>query len=244
MSVQFDANTTDKITVTNPQTFGAGTAFSFYQWWRKTANPTNGQGTSKDVGAGNDLFVFFNNWFSNVGRATTNANAQISSGDIYTNNVWYFTAVTYDESNGVQIFNGTLTSIVAEASYLVFDVGSGNTSADSSDLFINNRLSSSANAVPEDLAIFHWIARRLTLAELVTHQFKPRIDASSKFFFIPNVTGTIPDWSGHGNSGTGTGLALSDSVPLGPIFGRKLDSAFFTAISAARLSRLVLLGAG
>lgn len=220
MAVAFDVITTDKITVTNPQTLGAGSAFTFYQWFKRTVavDPDAGTGTTK--GGGTDIFIWLpfgiDAWSCYVARATTNAERR-SQSNMMPLNTWAFIATTYSEANGARMFFGTLTAPVVEATYVFNDAGSGNTSADAGDLWINNRGASASASMGGDLAVAAWFDREFTLQELISHQWKPRNANGCQFFFNPYQTGTIPDLSGNQRNGAGTGLALANHVPLGRI---------------------------
>lgn len=225
MAVAFDAGTTDKITVPNPQTLGSGSAFTFYQWFRRTAALSNsaGVGTNK-IGTGFfDILVWLpfglNVYSAFAPRATVNSE-RWTADDVLALNTWSFQATTYSEANGARIFYGRLNSPVIEAAYSTDTTGSGATSADAGDLIINNRGTSSVASIGGDLAVAAWYDREFSLQELISHQWKPRVASGCQMFYIPFATGTIPDLSGNVRNGTGTGLALANHVPLAQPFGQ------------------------
>lgn len=211
MSLEFDANTTDKVTVTNPHSIGAGSAFSWLMWIKRTAALTNAQGFSKGSGTGLDYFVNFSGFFAEVPRATTTAQSVISS-TILVQSVWEFMAGTYDETDGIRFFNGSLSAPLAEVSYSSRTIGAGNTTANSGDIIINNRGSTNSLSMPCRIATFAWFDRRLSLAELLRQQFAPMPDRGCKFFSHMGLTeNTVPDWSGLGNNGVPTGTVIGEN---------------------------------
>ena len=217
MALDFTAATTNKVTVTNPQTFGAGSAFSWCMWIMRTAALSNTQGMSK---GGVDLFVFSTTgtvMFFNIPRATTGSNAKVLSS-AFVLNEWEFWAGTYDETDGPRLFKGTLTSPVAEVTYSARVVGAGNTTADSGNLFINNRGAANVLAIGARIGTFNWFNRRLSLAELAQQQWQPLPASGSQFFGhlgYDAANSVVADLSGNGRNGSITGAAIAAHVPLG-----------------------------
>lgn len=211
MSLGFNGGSTDKVTVPNPQTIGAASAFSWLQWIRRTAALGNGQGTGK---GGIDVFAYSAGaLFMEVPRATTKASA-ICDAALLAQSEWEFWAGTYDESDGPRLFKGTLGSQVAEVAYTSRAVGAGATSADSGDLWIDNRGAATSQAMYCLIETFAWSTRRLSLAELVLQQFAPMPDAGCTFFSHLGLTGlSAPDWSGNGRTGQ-VASSILDEHPL------------------------------
>lgn len=212
MAFGFTGSSGGEITVTNPQTLGAGSAFSWFQWVKLTGTLANSQGTDK---GGVDLFVYFNNGISfEVPRATTNSFSQIFS-TLFVLNEWQFWAGTYDESDGARLFKGTLGEQVSEVSYFSRTTGAGNTSVDSGDLFINNRGSAPSLSMPLEIEMFAWFDRRLSLTELIQQQFAPRPTAGCRFLshFI-HGTGIAIDWSGAGRTGMPSSVTVAQRPDL------------------------------
>lgn len=209
-TLSFTAGTTDKVTVTNPQTFGAGSEYTYWMWFYKTSD-TAGQGTGK---GGTDVFVngFIgtDDAFANTFRASINSEA-VTNANAFPQNVWTFVAVTYSEADGQRIFRGTLTSLVSELSYLSRTAGLGNTSADTNNLFINNRSAVSTASIGGRIAVAGWISRRLNIGEIRSLQFFPRKVADTQFFGWLGFNGltNVPDWSGNGRTGVITGTTLN-----------------------------------
>lgn|SRR3990167_2556075 len=221
MALSFTGGTTDKVTVTNPQTLGAGSEFTFWMWIYKT-DDTAGRGSKK----GGDLlingFSSTDDCFFNVNRATTNSDF-ISNADQFPSNVWSFMVCTYSESDGCRGFRGSLTSAVTELSYSSRTAGSGNTSADTGDLYINNRGAAATSAMGGQIACAGWISRRLDIGEIQSLQFNPRKVVNTEFYgqFGFNGTTDVSDWSGNNRAGAITGATVANHIPLRPLFGGK-----------------------
>lgn len=238
MSLTFAGSTTDKVTVTNPLTFGAGTEFTYDLWVKQDSAPANAAGTNK---GSNDLLVFFNNWFSNVIRATTDANTVPSGGTVFPDANWTYLAITYSEADGIRFFRGTLTTAPVELGYASpRTVGSGNTAADSGDLYICNRGSTGSNSPAHTIHSAQLSNTRLTLGQITARWRRSRNYANTVFRLSlgNNGTGTQPDLSGNGHSGTVTGATQTANAPL-PKSRRKI--AYPYAIVAAGGSNLIPL---
>jgi hypothetical protein len=220
-SLTFTGGSTNKVTITTPFTLGPAVEFTVIMWYMPTRwNPSEGMSN-----AVSDIFVdsFFgaDDFFFNVGRATTTAVAE-STGSAFPQNVWSFVGLTYSEADGCRMFRGTLSSTVAEVAYLSRTVGSGDTQVDSGNWWIGNRSAGGANAPGARIAMFALFDHRMTLGELKAQQFNPHVVSGTKVFMWlgANGTGTQADWSGNGKNGVVTGATQSANVPLPPPFGK------------------------
>lgn len=227
MAKAFAAGTTDKVAVTNPFTLGAATSFTYAFWVKQRFRPSNSQGTDK---GSVDLFVFSAaNWFCEVPRATTNALASVSDTGVMfpTLNVWTFVAITYDETNGIKIYKGTLAAAMAEVSYAATPtVGAGNTNADSGDLFIGNRNGASALSVDHNYEHVSLWDKTLTMNHMnqlrifpyaAPHRFvAPNGTATLKGYwpFTESANATARDHSLNANHGTVTGATVIAGAPF------------------------------
>jgi hypothetical protein len=137
---------------------------------------------------------------------------------------WQFVGGTLDTSgaNGDQkLFRGTLSGIAVEPSYDNQTVGSGTVNSDSgNNQFVGNRVQADASWS----GYIGWVGiwnRQLSLGEVITQQFRPHLTSGCVLFthYGFNGTGTQPDWSGTGNSGTVTGATQIGHVPIMPSFG-------------------------
>lgn len=177
-----------------------------------------------------------------VPRATASAVLITNTG--FATNTWHCHAFTYDESDGNRIFYGTLTTAMAEAGYASRSAGSGATNTHDDNLRIGNFAGGASSTVSYQgrIAFFQFMEERLTLGQIQALQHKSRVVANTKILMHLgfNGTGTQPDWSGNGNSGSVNGATVGSHVPLGNPFGA--DSGWmgaFTAAAAASVSRLV-----
>lgn len=210
MSLLFAAGTTDKVTVPNPQTIGAGSEFTWFQWVKFNAAPANGRGFGK---GGIDCLVYFSGYFMEVPRASVAAVAALSS-DIPLNS-WYFVAGTYSEADGPRLFRGEIHAPLVEESYSSRTVGTGGTNADSGDLFIGNRNASSSQAPPCNVRTFAWFNRRLSLTELRQQQVAPMPDVGCTYFSHVGLFGRFAlDESGFARTGQITGTAPGEVPAL------------------------------
>ena len=156
------------------------------------------------------------------GRATATMNTTTTDAGL-TNGVWSCVAGVLNITGGtVKAYAGTLTALVAECAGTQ-TVGSGAILTDAS---LTQRLG--ARHPGSDggwdgeigpVAIFN---RALTLGEIQSWQFDPRMMAGCVGFWLlgDNGTGTQPDYSGNGNAGTVTSAIQSDNPPLARRFGR------------------------
>jgi len=77
-----------------------------------------------------------------------------------------------------------------------------------------------------NIAIVAVVDRVLTLGEIQSWQFRPRVVSGTKLFCHLGYDGVgdQADWSGTVGTGTNTGATQADHVPLGPTFGLDLNS--------------------
>jgi Concanavalin A-like lectin/glucanases superfamily len=151
---------------------------------------------------------------ADVVRATTSSQ-YITNSLALTANKWWYIAITYDESGAAgEVFNiyvGDLTTLATEATYSTVTNGSGATTSDAlGDLRIGNA-SSQVQAWPGPIGPCAHSNRVESLAEIQAHQFefRPSAGCVGLWNLGDNGTGTQPDFSGNGNSGTVTGATLS-----------------------------------
>lgn len=161
-----------------------------------------------------------------VERATTSTQYIASTGTVVANE-WAFFAITYNEAAGsgevVNIYKGLLTSPAAEVTYSTTTNGSGATIDDSPATLLLGNGESLAQVLPGRMGPQGFFNRVLTLGEIQSWQFDPRMTAGcvGLWYLGDNGTGTQPDFSGNGNSGTVTGATQSDNPPLPRRWGRQ-----------------------
>ena len=205
MSLVFGAATSDRVNCGSGASLDNLTAFTWLVWVYVTTI-TSGRTIMNKAGTGvknvrlisgggdplNTLDVL-------VSRATASAST-VGSADDVVPNTWQCFGVTYDETDGVRIFKGSLTSALVEVTYSYRDVGSGATTADDTGSLILGNNGAFTLALQGRLAVVSVIPNRLTLAQLRAWQFRPRssvdstINASRLFMHLGLVgTGTQPD---------------------------------------------------
>lgn len=164
-----------------------------------------------------------------------------------TTSKWYFIAATFDSAGAagqvVNIYVGDLTTSLAERAYGTATDGSGTPDAEETVSFAAGNLTPATPATPLQGRIA-WAGvwnRGLSLGELQQQQFRPHKTSGNVLFthYGFNGTGTQPDWSGTGNSGTVTGATQSDHVPLGAPFGTD-DAAASLAVNVPPLKRFAM----
>ena len=225
MSLSLAQATTDKVIVTNPLTFGAGAAFSYVQWVKQRAAPGGSQGTGK---GGFDFFVFSGGsglWFAEIGRAGGAAIGTYTNSDLFPDTDWSYIVVTYSEGNGVRMYRGSFTiapAILTQSSGSTN--GSGNTNSDTGDLWIGNRGSGTSLSPAHDIALVELWPIELTAAQIVARWGGSLLTTapSMRLLLGDNGTGTQPDLSGNGKSGTVTGTTQIANPPWPRRWGRRV----------------------
>ena len=224
MAVRMQLDTTDKITVTNPQTItDSNPDFSFCCWVRQTSTP-NGAWTSSGSNKGaNDLLVFVNGigWFSNVLWSSSFDETRITNANLFPdgNDSWTFIAVTFSKSNNIQFYVGTPTTAPTKPTQSISSTGTGTVTTNSGDLYLGNRGAANALSLNWDWARAHWISKELTLAEVQSCWMRDRPLPETEFLFDiggDNLS-TIYDLSDNKRNGTGTGLAATDHANIPPL---------------------------
>jgi hypothetical protein len=166
-----------------------------------------------------------------VTRATTSSTRQAANSTL-TLNAWNCIAVTYDESDDLRLWAGTLSTPLAEVSYASSTAGAGATGTDGTTLWIGNQQHASPSlAFQGRIATVQYLSARLTAGRLQDLQYRPHVTADTVYFAQLgfNELNTQPDLSGNGNSATVTGSAVSDHVPLPAPFAQLRDWLFARA---------------
>lgn len=157
------------------------------------------------------------------GRATTTMVHTTTNAGLV-NGQWNCVAGCMDITGGtVKAYSGTLTALATECTGTQ-TVGSGAILSDASHTQLLGARNLEADGGWDGeigpVAIFN---RALTLGEIQSWQFDPRVLSGCVGFWNlgDNGTGTQPDFSGNGNSGTVTGATWSDNPPLRRRWGRQ-----------------------
>lgn len=250
MSLAFGAAASDRVDCGSGSTLDDLDPFTILLWVYPTTLTNNRVIFIKGQSGNNSrksltIPVVTSNVSFTVDRATTDTSF-ITSGGIWVVNTWYLLAATFDSAASpvAHIYRGTLTAGATEPSYGTSTDGSGAVQSDAAE---NLRLgNSAANTVAFQGRIGYaaYIAGALTLAQIIDWQFRPRVIAGTRGFWIPGYNGTanVPDLSGNGNTGTITGATVADHVPLPAPFGRSDGWAPYVVASASRVRRLSLAG--
>lgn len=240
MALNFSA-TTHKVVVAADASINNFTAFTVLKWidittisnakrfFEKGAVDNAKEAIVYDLGNSNSIEF-------KVDRVTTQALAR-PVDDVITEGAWYFIAFTYDESDGPRVFIGTREARITEPSYDIRTVGVGATLDDDGGDFGIANIPVVDVGLSCKIAFLSYYNRRMALSEIQTQQFRPRKTSGCRMFFHLgfNGTGTQPDWSGYGNSGTVTGAAVSPHVPLAPIFGFDVGLPYAVEAAARRI---------
>ena len=124
-------------------------------------------------------------------------------------------------------------------------VGSGTYGSDAAeDACIGNKANDGTPFIGRIAVTLLW-NRALTLGELIDQQYNPHATSGCVGYWWLHGTGTQPDLSGNANTGTVTGCAVADHVPLRPPFGTDVEFTATPPAAATQFSRaLLLLGVG
>lgn len=240
MSLVFTGGDTDAVSLGTPAGLNNLSAFTYIAWIFRTG--TVGAATTGIVHKGTfaggnrrNLSIASGGGDVNftVDRVTTDTNMSATGAAGSDANAWNCWAATFDTSNNGNLYKGTLASIMADPGVSVASAGSGATVADSAlPQLIGSGSSGGSNSFPGRIGPVAIFNRKLTLAECIDWQFRPRpLSGCLAFLWLgANGTGTQPDWSGNGNSGAVTGAVVGADVPLGNWFGQ--DDAAGTMSSA------------
>lgn len=243
MSLTFTNATTDKVTIAAATSINALQQVTTLTWMYPTGFATNqfiiGKRTDVNAGWGARIDDTSGNIFVNKPTGSAGSNA-VSTGGPLTVNAWNFVVTTGSNdisTNNCRIFVGNLNALVAEVSYASrVDRAAASAFDDSGwPLMLGNR-NNSTQSFAGRLGIQAMFNRILTLEEMQSWQFNPRMLPGCVGLWLlgDNGTGTQPDYSGNGNSGTVTGATQSDNPPLRRRFGRRLlDALYATAAPPA-----------
>jgi hypothetical protein len=155
-------------------------------------------------------------------HATTDTDYITNNTPLSALNAWRCLAVTFDTGAGagefVNIYHGSFAALLAECTYGTATDGTGALTADGGTgtayrLGNNNGDTTSFQGRIGPAALFN---RVLSLGELQSWQYRPRVMAGCVAFHVCGINGTtnVPDWSGNGNLLATTSLTLGNLIPL------------------------------
>jgi hypothetical protein len=226
MALNFTGNTT-RVTHAASATIDNLAALTLMYWCQLPTSPQGQYFAIKDPSAGTM------EWYNSSGdvitfrraRATSALRLEAAVGNFsaYVAGAWIYVCVIMNSggADGDQkLLMGSLTAPAAEpSSYSSRTVGSGALTSESGQVLdVGAAFNLELNGPG---AIFHLVNRAMPVAEVQAQRLMPRpVDGSVIFcHYGYNGTGTQPDWSGKGNSGTVTAATVAAHVPLGPPFG-------------------------
>ncbi len=251
MSLLFSNGSTNHVNFGNDATLNDLTAFTWFTWLYHTASTNGRLIMAKKPGikiirhGGSGSYRLS----ARVNRATTNTEVD-TVNNTYSLNVWQFLAFKYDESGGsrattINILTGDLSTPATEIGYVYTEQGAGSTVVDAADPLVVGNISTSGSAgFPGRIAIVGVIPSYLTDNQIVTLQWTTKNALGYGAVLYShlgfNGTGTQPDWSGNGNSGTVTGATVADHVPLSPSFGFDEYMSYIIAAGGADIRKQII----
>ena len=251
MALTFGAATSDRVDHGSAAALDNLTKFTYLLWLFPTTLTNLRMFLSKDDGAAANIYFGLSGTGGNiefqVDWSTSAGFVRSSSTPLATTSKWYCVVATYDSLAAQQnhMYVGDLVTALSEPTYSNNTNGSGSQSDDSArSLVIGN--DGTTLALQGRIAFAGVWNRAMSLAELQSQQFRPRVSSGSLLFthYGFNGTDTQPDWSGNGNAGTVTGATVADHVPLSPFFGFDLGYGAFAVAAASGPPMRNLLGIG
>lgn len=252
MSLNFGAATSNRVDISlDAQNDALAAGFSILTWVYPTTR-TNGRRFWSLFGNDGADYLHSIHWnFDGDGTETvvvrSTTPALLNTSDTWTMNKWWFLAVTYDETDGLDAYRGDLTTLASQLTYRTDTTGSGST-RDSG--VANHRLANASTSTSFRglMARFIKINRKLTLQEVISRQFYFLSDADTTAHFELgyNGTGTQPNYSaqGQGASGTVSGATVSVHPRLPFMLGRSPQPRYAVAPAATQTPSRMLTGVG
>lgn len=220
MALLFNADG-DRVDYTGASLIDIGSVGTMLVW----LYPTDDTARQGIAGAANaDMQLNFNGhqagdpWVFIRQRSTTylQANAPSANFASYGLNKWICLATAWDGATAPILAMGDLSTLLAEPSaYTTQTVGSGTYLTGNSFRVGMPHFSTTLEFKGRIAFVAVW-DRRLTLAELQSQQFRPRVSDNCVLFTHLgfNGLGNQIDWSGKGYHGTLTGTTLASHVPI------------------------------
>lgn len=185
-----------------------------------------------------------NGWFARIrsggqfqiarNRATTAMSTTTTDAGL-ANGVWSCIGGVLDVTGGaVKAYTGNLTALMVENAGTQ-TVGSGAINTDASNPLVLGNRSTLSGGWDGSIGVVAVFNRVLTLEEMRSWQFNPRMlpGCVGLWMLGDNGTGTQPDLSGNGNNGTVTGATQSDNPPLRRRWGRKVLEVMYNVVAPA-----------
>ena len=173
-----------------------------------------------------------------IERETTDASCTTST--TISSAAWNCIGATYEDGktgNDAQMYFGTLTAAITEAGYSANDDGLGAIRADAGlNLYVGNLDFGTDFDFPADAHIgqIQVFSKRLSVAEMISQQFRPHMTAETVLFTRYHGTGFLTDISGNGFNGTNDSCTSEDSVPLASLWASDEPVPYATACRSGR----------
>ena len=175
-------------------------------------------------------------WHLERDRASSAAAYQTQNDNLPANE-WRLLAGVFDSSGGagevMQLYYGDLTTAAVEASYSSTQDGSGAVKSDAAEGWAFVSGVGQSNTLKCHIAYAAIVADALTLGQVRSWQWRPRVLPETRAFLACGFQGasSVTDLSGNGNDASGTGTVVSDHIPLPPPFGFDLGWQGLTGAS-------------
>lgn len=193
------------------------TALTWVVWLFPTTRTTNRVILQK----GDQHFIRLSGTTGNVRffrDRTTDTDYITNSTPLASLSTWYCLAITFDSAATptVHIYIGSLTATMVECTYGTAIDGSGALASDGLGSLVWGNNNASTIVFQGSIAIPMMFNRVLTLRELQSLQYQPRVISGCQIYqqLGYNGTSTQTDYSGNVRSGTVTGATVGSHVPL------------------------------
>lgn len=227
MSLTFVDDSDERVDISAASSINNLTTFTHIQWLNPNAQTSSRLWVKEGTDSTNGLKTTTDDNLELDVATDATALYYLTDTAPLTDRVWQLIATTYDEgaTPRAHFYRGTLTARCVElTSFATKTEGSGSKIADAAFgmVICNRKPGSGARAMGGEIAMHHFEGRVMSLDEIISWQFHPRVLGDTRLFFHFGFNGTtnIPDWSGKGNVGTiSGGPSVGPHVPLGPFFG-------------------------
>ena len=225
-----DFNTTsDQVSIAAAASINTLSACSRILWIWFDSFINNANIIRKSTGAARKIFVIAGTTSIKCeqGRpagGNQTATAVITNMPTLATGKWVCLACVYDMAVGTtatKLYSGDGVTLLAEPSSYSAQTGAADSPGDdSADPYLVSGLGVNLDAKIGPVAVFN---RVLSLAELQSWQFRPRMmDGCVGYWHLGfNGTGSQIDYSGNGNHGTVTGATVTAHPPQSAPFGRR-----------------------
>lgn len=219
MALQFTDDSTDQINHGSGSTLDNLVPATILMWVKPSVISVGFRSILSKTSGGSGWALYsheFNDfWAFDISGTVYN---RVFFDDVMTTD-WQSIAITWERDViAPAAYRGTLTTALSDITN-TSSTGSGGFDDSAATLFTGTNFD--GNTIGMSLALLMIWNRILTIGELEAQRWRPHKNNGCVFFahYGFNGTGTQPDWSGNGNSGTVTGATVSPHVPLGPPFG-------------------------